>query len=62
MALQTTSGSLREKWVAAFLPTAAIILVAFLYFNFSLNPEMKEVENMICGEKVTGSLAKKLAA
>ena len=44
MALQTTSGSLREKWVAAFLPTAAIILVAFLYFNFSLNPEMGEVE------------------
>ena len=44
MALQTTSGSLREKWVAAFLPTAAIILVAFLYFSFSLNPEMEEVK------------------
>ncbi len=53
MALQTTSGSLREKWVAAFLPTAAIILVAFLYFNFSLNPEMKEVEKEYNAAKAT---------
>ena len=53
MALQTTSGSLREKWIAAFLPTAAIILVAFLYFNFSLNPEIKEVEKEYDAAKAT---------
>lgn len=44
MALQTTSGSQREKWVAAFLPSVAIFLVAFLYFNFYAIPEMDAVE------------------
>ena len=44
MALQTTSGSSREKWVAAFLPAVAIILITFMYINFSLQPKLEEVE------------------
>ena len=45
MAFQTTSGSAREKWVAAFLPTAAIALIAFMYFTFYLNPAIQTVES-----------------
>lgn len=44
MALQTTSGSSREKWVAAFLPAVAIILITFMYINFSLQPKLAKVE------------------
>ncbi len=44
MALKTTSGSSREKWVAAFLPAVAIILVAFMYISFYANPEYETVE------------------
>ena len=44
MALQTTSGSSREKWVAAFLPAVAIILITFMYINFSLQPKLEKVE------------------
>ncbi|MAI35861.1 MAG: hypothetical protein CBE00_14100 [Planctomycetaceae bacterium TMED240] len=44
MALQTTSGSQREKWVAAFIPSVAIFLVTFLYFNFYANSQIKTVE------------------
>lgn len=45
MAFQTTSGSARERWVAAFLPAVATILIAFTYFFFYLNPAIQAVES-----------------
>ncbi len=44
MAFKTTSGSTREKWVAAFLPTMAIILASFMYITFYASPEAETVE------------------
>ncbi len=44
MAFKTTSGSTREKWVAAFLPTMAIILASFMYITFYAGPEAETVE------------------
>ena len=45
MAFQKTTGSARERWVAAFLPTVAIALIAFMYFTFYLNPAIQTVES-----------------
>lgn len=45
MAFQPTSGSQREKWVAALIPAVAILLVAFMYITFYANPELKKVES-----------------
>ncbi len=44
MALQVTSGSQREKWVAAFIPAVAILLVGFLYITFSALPAFNKTE------------------
>jgi len=44
MAFQATNGSTREKWVAAFLPSIAIVFVTFMYFTFYANSEMEAVE------------------
>lgn len=44
MALQISSGSQREKWVAAFIPATAILLVGFLYITFSALPAFNKVE------------------
>ena len=45
MAFQATSGSQREKWVAAFIPAVAILMISFFYFTFFANPELKKVES-----------------
>lgn len=44
MAFQATSGSQREKWVGAFIPAAAILLIGFFYINFYAAPELEKVE------------------
>ncbi len=44
MAFQVTSGSQREKWVAAFVPATAILLVAFLYITFFALPAFNKAE------------------
>ncbi len=44
MDFKTTSGSTREKWVAAFLPAMAIILASFMYITFYARPEAETVE------------------
>jgi len=49
MALQVTSGSQREKWVAAFIPAAAILLVGFLYITFYALPAFNETEKEFQG-------------
>ena len=45
MAIQTTSGSRREKWVAAFIPAVAILLVTFFYISFYADPQLRKVES-----------------
>ena len=45
MALQTTSGSPREKWVAAFLPSVAMILITLMYIIFFMRPELETVQS-----------------
>ena len=47
MAIQAKSGSPREKWVAAFIPTVGIILVGFFYFTFYLKPDIESVESKL---------------
>jgi hypothetical protein len=44
MAIQVSSGSQREKWVAVFLPATAILLVAFMYITFYALPAFNETE------------------
>ncbi|MCH2213487.1 MAG: hypothetical protein MK110_19490 [Fuerstiella sp.] len=44
MALQVTSGSRREKWVAAFIPANAILLIGFLYITLYAMPEFNKTE------------------
>lgn len=63
MAFQATSGSQREKWVGAFIPAVAILLVTFMYFTFYANPEMKKVETKYqsaVSEAVTPDVVAKL--
>jgi cellulose synthase/poly-beta-1,6-N-acetylglucosamine synthase-like glycosyltransferase len=44
MAFQAKSGSPREKWIAALLPTVGIILITFIYTSFFLMPTMQSVD------------------
>ncbi len=44
MAIQKKSGSAREKWMAAFLPSVAMILIAFMYINFFMKPEFETAQ------------------
>ena len=47
MALQKKSGSAREKWMAAFLPSVAMILIAFMYINFFMKPDFETVQRKL---------------
>jgi hypothetical protein len=49
MTLQVTSGSQREKWVAAFIPATAILLVSFLYITFFAMPAFNATEKEFNG-------------
>jgi hypothetical protein len=44
MALQVSSGSQREKWVAALIPATIILLGGFLYITFYALPAFNETE------------------
>ena len=44
MAVQITSGSQREKWVATAMPATAILLVGFLYISFYAMPAFEKTE------------------
>ena len=44
MALQVSSGSQREKWVAALIPATMILLGGFLYITFYALPAFNETE------------------
>lgn len=61
MALQVTSGSQREKWVAAFIPAVGILLIAFLYITFYVLPAFNEAESKF-SSAVSGAVGLDLVA
>ncbi|MEM7473743.1 MAG: hypothetical protein AAF483_02045 [Planctomycetota bacterium] len=47
MAFQATSGSQREKWVAAFIPGMAILLITFMYVTFFGFPAERDAKRKL---------------